>query len=261
MQILDFSRSFLLFRVDTIKKPPKTVTHEPPFTVNNARVPIECSCRILDRESHQTYNFVLGASCKTERVNVASGIWTEPNADFMPVAGDARFMSVKTFDYAGRRILLYPPDLGEQPHRQIVENDAAFDDLRITLTRASGRLLESPIDVIQATLGNEILVATTELVSDRYEAHLEYPVKTINAGEREHFYQTDTGPVLFPDLTAEPGQLLERMEIAYSAFNSPEWIEFLVRDLSVLTQDISVYHYCRSVRMDSVNRIWSRDGA
>ncbi|MCX6620444.1 MAG: hypothetical protein NTY38_05095 [Acidobacteria bacterium] len=256
MQIPDFSRSFLLFRVDTLKKPPVTVTHKPPFTANNARVRIDCTCRIVDRESRQAYSFVLGASCKTERVNVASGIWTEPNADFIPIAGDTHFLMVKTFDHTGRRILLHPPELGEQPHRHIVENAAAFDDLRITLHRVDAKLLETPDEVIEATFANQPLVATTDLVSERYEARLEYPVKTINAGEREHFFQTDTGPVLLPDLSASPVALLNGMELAFAAFNHPEWTEFLVRDLSPVGEGISVYHYCRSVRMDAVNRIW-----
>src|ERR1019366_7037798 len=131
--------------------------------------------------------------------------------------------------------------LGEQPHRHIVENQAAFDDLRITLARVDGALLETPDEVIRAVCANEPLVATTELESDRYKAHLEYPVKTINAGEREHFYQTDTGPVLFPDLSAPPEALLDRMGLAFAAFNHPEWIEFLVRDLSGVGEGISVY--------------------
>jgi hypothetical protein len=259
MKILDFSRSFILFRVDTLKKPPLTVTHMPHFTVNNARVQIECCCQILDRESRQSHSFVLGASCKTERVNVESGIWTEPNADFMPIVGDAHFLSLKTFDHAGRRIKLYPPELGEQPVRQIVENATAFDDLRITFTRADATLLETPQEIIEATLTNQPLVATTDLQSGRYETRLEYPVKTINAGEREHFYQTDTGPVLFPDLTASPEALLDRMQTAFAAFNHPGWIEFLVRDPSPVAEGISVHHYCRPVRMDAINRIWRRN--
>ncbi|MCC7498943.1 MAG: hypothetical protein IT160_15275 [Bryobacterales bacterium] len=260
MQIIDFSRSFLLFRIDTIKKPPKTVTHPPPLTVNNARVALECLCRILDRQSRNTYRFVLGASCKTERVNVPGGIWTEPNADFMPVAGDTQFMTVKTFDHAGRRVLLHPPELGEQPHRQIVTIADAFDDLRITLSHSNGKLLETSHQIIQATLANRPLVAITELTSERYEAHLEYPVKTMNAGEREHFYQTDTGPVLVPDLTAAPDQLMSSMDLAFAAFNSLDWIEFLVRDLSPIGEGVSVNHYCRPVRMDAVNRLWTPEG-
>ena len=29
MQAIDFSRSFLTFRIDTLKKPPQTVSHKP----------------------------------------------------------------------------------------------------------------------------------------------------------------------------------------------------------------------------------------
>ena len=85
---------------------------------------------------------------------------------------------------------------------------------------------------MDAVLANRILVATTDITTDRYEAHIEYPVKTINVSERDHFYQTDTGPMLFPDLTVAPADLLDGMQPAFSAFNHPDWIEFLVRDIT-----------------------------
>ena len=119
MQILDFARSFILFRVDVVNKPPVTVTHKPPFTVNNARVPIESHCRILDRETGLTHSFNLGASCKTERVNVERDIWTEPNADFMPLVSDTQFMTVKTFDHAGRRIRLFRRSSATSPSARL----------------------------------------------------------------------------------------------------------------------------------------------
>ena len=38
---------------------------------------------------------------------------------------------------------------------------------------------------------------------------VEYPVKTMNANERDMVYQTDTGPVLLPDLSAETEKLFD----------------------------------------------------
>ena len=53
MEIIDFSRSFLWWRVDTLKKPPQTASHQPPFTLNNARVPLDCLCRIEDKKEDE----------------------------------------------------------------------------------------------------------------------------------------------------------------------------------------------------------------
>ncbi len=38
MPTIDFSRSFLTFRIDTLKKPPQTVSQQPPYSLNNARI-------------------------------------------------------------------------------------------------------------------------------------------------------------------------------------------------------------------------------
>jgi hypothetical protein len=63
----------------------------------------------------------------------------------------------------------------------------------------------------------------------RYHARIDYPVQTINAGECQRFYQTDTGPVLLRDLTREPEDLANGIHLAFAAFNCPEWTEFRVR--------------------------------
>src|ERR1044071_7021469 len=109
MDVVNFSHSFFTFRVDTLKKQPLTVTHKLPMTLNNARIQIDCRCEITDVRTGESYEFLLGASCKTERVHVERDIWTEPNADFIPVLSRDYFLSIKTFDHAGRRIALYPP--------------------------------------------------------------------------------------------------------------------------------------------------------
>lgn len=38
MQIPDLARSFLTFRIDLTKQPAITVSHKPPFSLNNARI-------------------------------------------------------------------------------------------------------------------------------------------------------------------------------------------------------------------------------
>src|ERR1700726_3352320 len=93
MQAIDFSRSFFTFRIDTMKKPPITTTHKMPISLNNARIQIDCRCEIRGLPNGRTHEFLLGASCKTEYVNVEQRIWTEPNADFIPVISHDQFLS------------------------------------------------------------------------------------------------------------------------------------------------------------------------
>ena len=255
MATTDFSRSFLTFRIDTKKKPSQTASHRPPYSLNNARIQIECRLQVTDRRTKQIQCFVLGASCKTERVGVPCDVWTVPNADFAPVFSEKDFMHVKTFARAGEEVELFPPGSGRQSERQTGRIADAFDDVRIDITERDGKTLTTPAEVVQSTLNNTALVAKTTMKSDNYMAVLEYPVKTMNANERDNIYQTDTGPVLFPDLTCEPDQMLPRLQFAYAAVNSPNWIEFLVRVSTPVTEDIDVYHYSKSVRCDARNEI------
>src|SRR5690349_18419348 len=98
MKTINFSRSFFTFRIDTLKKPPKTVSHKPPFSLNNARIPIECVCEMKDKNTGNTQTFFLGSNCKTERVGVEADIFTQPNADFVPIVSQQQFLFLKTFD-------------------------------------------------------------------------------------------------------------------------------------------------------------------
>ncbi len=227
MQTIDFSRSFLTFRIDTEKKMPQTVSHKPPWSLNNARIQLECRLQVTDKRSGDQQSYVLGASCKTERVGVKQDIWTEPNADFAPVFSETEFLNIKTYARAGEGVPLYPPGSGTQSERQLGQQAEAFDSARIDIVECAGTRLDSAMDVVEATLANTVLNARTTIESDHCTAVIEYPVKTMNASERNGFFQTDTGPVLLPDFDCEPDQMLSHLQFAYAAFNCPDWIELL----------------------------------
>jgi len=254
--MIDFSRSFFTFRIDALKRSPTTVSHRPTFPLNNARASIECRCRITEKSSGVSEDFVLGASCKTERVGVDRDIWLYPNADFSLIFSSERCLAIKTFDQVQRHAPCYPPSNGTQLDRQTVLLKEAFDRTSIDLSYCEAELLPSADRINGAILNNEPMVATTRIETDRYEVILEYPVKVINANERDNIYQTDTGPVLLPDLSREPKEMIEGFELAYSAFNDPGCIEFLVREPVQIAEDVSVYHYNRSKRFDSQNQLF-----
>ena len=255
MKTINFAKSYLTFRIDTEKKPPLTVTHKPPFSLNNARIPIECRCVITEKSSERVESFVLGASCKTEQVGVTSEIWLQPNADFCPIFSANRYLHLKTYAQAGTEMELYPPGSGAQSDRQTGLIDDTFDSVRIDTPTCAAEPLESAQEIVAAVLANDTLTARTELNNARYHAVIEYPVKTINANERDWIYQTDTGPVLFPNLAGDPDTLLPGLELAYSAFNCPDWIEWIVRARTPVADNVHVYHYSKAVRTDARNQI------
>ena len=114
---------------------------------------------------------------------------------------------------------LYPPSRGMQPDRQVEKIADAFDTSSVDLKEIEGSPLSTSQEVVEATLENHLLVARTHVQNSRYIATIEYPVKTINANQRDWVYQTDTGPVLYPDLDREPEAMIAGMELAFGAFN------------------------------------------
>lgn len=252
MQVLDFPRSTITWRIDLDVFPPGTLSHQPPYPMNNSRIAIESRCRVLDRETGRTQTFVLGASCKTERVGAERDLFLEPNADFMPIVSDDAFMHLKTFARRGTTRAKFPPGSGDQPDRLRVPLRGTYVSMVWDLQEHEGELLPDAQAICEATLARDLMVASTTIRHGRYEAVIEYPVKTMNANEREWVYQTDTGPVLYPDLEAPPEELHERLDVAFEAHNAPDWAQFIVRRPTVIGDGIEVYHYDQSIRLDGV---------
>jgi hypothetical protein len=188
-------------------------------------------------------------------VGVPRDIWVLPSADFVPVVSDDRFMAVKTYARQGDSIELWPPGSGSQTERQEVAISDAFVSLRLDLLEVEGEALPDGRSIVEASLAGQRLVARTTVSGGPYSAVIEYPVKTINANERDWIYKTDTGPHLFPDLTREPAQLLTGMELAFSAFNVPDWTEFIVRAPTEIAPGLRVWHYSSPIRLDARNEI------
>ena len=255
MEICDFSRSTFTFRIDTTVQKPITVSHQPPYSLNNARINLECCCELTDKKTGSTTLYLLGADCKTERVGVPSYIWTQPNANFCLVASQDEFLIIKSWAHRGVKVMLYPESLGPQPQRQsdLVKN--AWAGFRIDLCPVPGKVLESPQAIVQASLQNRPLLARTEYDDGDYHVYILHPIKTMSANERDNIYQTDTGPVILPDIS--PGRLstakrkIEVFDLAYSAFNCPEWAEFIVNVPTAVTDGISVNHYSKVRRSEN----------
>jgi hypothetical protein len=256
LKVLDYARSSLIFRIDTLIKPPITASHKPPFSLNNARILLESSLWITDARDGRTRRFVHGASCKTERVGVDRDIWMLPNADFIPIASEERILVLKTYARQGDSIPLWPAGRGAQNERQEVLLADAYSAFNVDLAEVEAELLPDAQAIVNASLAGDRLVARTTIAEGPYTAVIEYPVKTINANERDWIYQTDTGPHLFPDLSRAADDLLGGVELAFSAFNVPDWIEFIVRTPTKVVDDVLVWHYSQSVRKDAHNEMF-----
>jgi hypothetical protein len=252
VKVLEFARSSIFFRIDLDTIVPRTLSHEPPYRMNNARVPIDGLCRVTERATGRVSTFVLGADCKTERVGASADLFLEPNADFIPIFSDDSFMHVKTFARAGTVAQAYPPGSGEQSDRLVTKVADTFDRVHLDLVERDAELLSSGAAIVEAVLANEMLVGVHRFATDRYEAEIEYPVKTINANERDIVYQTDTGPILWPDLERDPGDMLPGLELAFTAANAPDWAQIIVRRRTSIADGVEVYHYVDSLRVEGI---------
>jgi hypothetical protein len=252
VKLLEFARSTILFRIDLDVLPPPTLSHKPPFQMNNARIQIDGVCRITDRSSGRLHTFVLGGDCKTERVGATADLFLEPNADFIPLFSDDGFMHIKTFARAGTKAQAYPPGSGEQSDRLTSKLTDTFVDAHLDLVEREGELLDGGEAIVASILANDVIVGLHRLRTDRYEVEIEYPVKTINANERDIVYQTDTGPILWPDLERDPADLLAGLELAFTAANSPDWAQIIVRGRTSIADGVEVYHYANSIRVEGI---------
>ncbi len=256
MQVLDYHRSYFMFEMDFEAFPPKTVTDRRQNLHNRARIRIDCRCSVTAEDGGRV-DFYLGESCKTERVGAdrSLGIFTQPNADFRPVMSEEETLILKSWERNDRGVMLTPPSLGPQPERHVIATREAFHGHRFMLAHAEGTVLDTPSEVVDAVDAGSPLVARTEFASGGYRIELEHPVFTINVSERYDFFQTDTGPVLYPDLDKPSASLADGLHLAYSAFNSPDWVEFIVLRRTPVAEGVTVNHYSESVTVDAANTI------
>ncbi|MAE66914.1 MAG: hypothetical protein CMJ18_21865 [Phycisphaeraceae bacterium] len=226
--------------------------------MNHVRAPLECLCWITESEGDEPIRYALATACKAERVNVDEDIWLEPNADFHPVGADnGLFLRIKSWDRADKGVMYYPPSRGVQPERNVGVADEAFDFQRIEVRTRQARLLEDVDQVIAAILEGRPLVARSAFSPDGVRCVLlEYPVKTINTSDRDGYYQVDTGPVLFPDLSLSHEHMIGNLRLAYVAHNAPDWAEFLLNVPVPVTDDVRVNHFAKAQRVDAVNTLF-----
>jgi hypothetical protein len=262
IQAIDFSRSFLWWRIDTDKVPPGTITVPPPYALNNARMPLDCLCTITAPEGARTRQltrqFALGASCKTEAVGASRNIWPQPNADFIQVlSDDGEALGIKTYETAHRQIPLHLTDLGMQQERQVCKTADVFESARTDVTRVDAYALSTNQAAVEAVLENQRLVARTCWEEAGHQVVLDYPVKTVNANERDVVIQPDTGPVLVPDLSLEVDEWIHGLQLAFIAFNQFDWAELLLRVPVEVADGVSAWHYADARHLTATNQLFA----
>ncbi|MDZ4288361.1 MAG: hypothetical protein U0984_10405 [Prosthecobacter sp.] len=259
--VTDFGHSYIRWTLDTLIKPPKTVSRPLPMTLNRVRMPIEATATLTHQATGEQVRYVLGAECRTEQVWVKRDVWHDPNASMSMIAGEKHCLIEKRWARADFEATLYPPKLGAQPERQLIDPHEAFADFAVDVAQVRAVELNGTGAIIGALSGKGTVIARTEYTAAGYAITLEYPVKTCNHSERERYYQVDTGPILFPGVTgieSKDAPPIMACRLAYVAHNDPHWAEFLVCVPTPVADNLKVHHYSQSVRVeDARNRMFS----
>jgi hypothetical protein len=143
--------------------------------------------------------------------------------------------------FAHDRCLRFSPDILSP--LDVPEIDPFIDlltslDFKLTSMRAPRRL-KTDADVAAIAQTQSPVVVQTEIWNSETsrKALLEYPVKTLNYHAEHQRFQVDTGPVLWPDLTASDADPITWIRLAHVAFNRLNQAEFVKRVPTALKKD------------------------
>jgi hypothetical protein len=108
-------------------------------------------------------------------------------------------------------------------------------------------------EIVKATAENQPLIGRTEIREPETKRRfvLEYPIRTMNFQPKTDSFQVDTGPILMPDFSVKAEKAIDRLEMAFVAYNRLDRAEFLIRRPTPVTDEdgkelCKVLHYSES---------------
>ena len=221
-------------------------------TSNSPRFWIESRCLISDPSTGETAEYYQCGSCKSEHTFAEKDLFQEDNFDFLPIFSQRetvifRRRSRWTGEYHEVAGAIWG---GTVPSQRVF----------------TGRVLTTPEEIFEAMSSGKPLVGQTELrdkASGR-KAIIEYPIKTINWHRGNKVWQVDTGPVIFPDLSVPAAQWSRNIKLAFIAFRTEDWADFVVEQPTPIMdgekEAAKVYHYSGIIHLDTRNVIIALDG-
>ena len=267
MQVPAFHRSYFRFYLDFEARQAMSVSHKPPTRTNRIRVSLESICRLTHRPSNRCTTYALSAACRTERVGAGRHqLWIEPNAECAFVCSDDGQVSIlKNWHKKDPGVMLYPESLGPQPERQTFRSEDNFDETSLEIMLVDGTELREFSQVSAAILGTQPIMSRIQYSDGDFDVCIDQPVKTINLAQRDELHQTDTGPIILPDLSAERRNAaaleIDVFDLAFSAWHAPDWAEFVIQAPLELTEGVAINHYSRTRHVEpATNALWVIEG-
>ena len=218
-KICDFQASFMTWDLPYRKDSRPNARHKIPHG-NMARIQLEALIDVTDETGAKTERFALIAPCRTEWVYAEDGLFQIPSREYRTINSathERSLTSAITFNgsvYSGR------------------EAATQYSSMNVDVrTFARARALDSAREIVKATSENIPLVARTQIrdPSGKHSFVLQYPIRTMNFQPKTNSFQVDTGPLLTPDYESTADHWIDRLEMAYVAYNQLDRAEFILR--------------------------------
>ena len=235
MNPIDYRRSFLIGK----------------GSANEVRFWIESRTRILDESAGTSEAFYQTASCKSENTFHRTDLFKQDNYDFLPIFS------------ANYGLIFRRPVCLNDRYRETRPYEEMFGGYDLHLVEgANVRELPSNVSIREETYRFAPLVSQTEIRNDDtgLSALIECPVKTMNTRREDDRYQVDTGPIAFPDLSERPERLVDCLSLAFVAFNTPHFTDFVIEAPTAVDPenlDLKVHHYSKIVSLPARNRVFA----
>ncbi len=219
---------------------------------NAVRMWIESRIVLRDKTGSEAI-YYQGASCKSENTFASKDLFKGDNYDFLPVFGADRMLVFRRYfnERQNYRTIHNMTDMfGTDPVIKLPIPK------KITLLDTFDKIREATFSGIPIVTQTDIYNTTTGL-----SCLIECPCKTMNINSNTHQYQTDTGPILLPDLNRKFDEPFDALRLAYIAFNSSNFADFVVESLVPIFHNnkkvSSVFHYSELVSYRTENRVYA----
>lgn len=220
---------------------------------NSVRMWIESRTIVRNGKAGTEEVYFQGASCKSEDTFAPKNLFYQDNYDFLPVFGKEKVLIFRRhFDErAGyRKVQLMSDTWGADPIIRLPHPSS------ITLLDTFEKIKEATLEGIPIVTQTEITNEVTGL-----SAMIECPCKTMNINSETKMYQTDTGPVMLPDLTKVYDEPMDALRPAFIAFNAPDFADFVIEAPVPVTENgrtvKMVMHYSELATFRAINRVYA----
>ena len=219
-------------------------------SMNSVRFWVESRTRLIDIEAGTQTDYIQCASCKSEHTFAEKDLFMEDNYDFLPILGEGEWLIFRR----GVRL--------SERYRTVNSVDSLWGPpiLKLHEVPESTRL-DSWEQIRDATAAAIPIVTQTEIWSpdEKLRTIIECPTKTMNVDLDGKRYQVDTGPVAYPDLTKDYPAHIDRLHLAFVAFNAPDFADWVVEQPTRVHPDgpntTEVYHYAKPFSLPAKNSV------